>query len=404
MTMPLEGYRVVDWTVFQQGPVASMMLGDLGAEVIKIEQRGSGDPARGMMKLGGAAAGISGRNFYFEYNNRNKRSLVVNLRKPEGKEIIYKLVEKSDVFVQNFRHGVAARMGLDYATLSKYNPKLIYASASGWGPQGPDAEKPSFDYTGLAKSGIMNMVGDPDMPPQNIQGAIADQTGAIITAYGVVTALLARERTGVGQEVGTSLLSSMIWLQGLNMSMHLVLGAAMPRTARAAAGNPLWNHYKCKDDKWIALAHLQPDRHWPILCKALGIENLEKDPKFDNMMSRGQNAAELIAIMDKVFATKTREEWYKTMAEAGDLVFESVNTIAEVASDPQTLANSYITDFQHPALGPIKVVAPPIQLSKTPVGMQKEAPEFGEHTEEIMTELLDYTWDDVIKLKDQEVI
>jgi CoA:oxalate CoA-transferase len=163
--MVLEGIRVLDWTVWQQGPVASVMLGDLGADVIKIEERGSGDPARGMMKLAGAAAGVAGRNFYFENNNRNKRSLVVDLRKEEGKKIIYKLVEKSDVFVQNFRKGVAARLGLDYTTLSRYNHRLIYASASGWGSEGPDAEKPSFDYTGVAKSGIMSMVGEPDMPP-----------------------------------------------------------------------------------------------------------------------------------------------------------------------------------------------------------------------------------------------
>ncbi len=404
MSLPLEGYRVLDWTVWQQGPVASMMLGDLGAEVIKIEERTGGDPTRGVMKLAGVQAGVAGRNFYFEYANRNKKSLVVDLRKEEGKEIIYKLVEKSDVFLQNFRQGVAARMGLDYATLSKYNPKLIYVSASGWGPTGPDAEKPSFDFTGLAKSGLMTMVGEPDMPPQAINGGIADQTGAVIAAYGTLVALLARERTGVGQEVNTSLLSGMLWMQGLNASMYLVLGTAMPRTDRTAAGNPLWNHYRCQDAKWIVLANLQMDRHWPAICRALGMEELENDPRFADMMARGQNARELITIMDKIFAGKPRDEWCKILQEAGDLVFECVNTVPEMVNDPQTLANDYVTEFQHPVLGPIKVVAPPIQLSKTPVGMQREAPEFGEHTEMIMTELLDYSWEDVIKFKDQEVI
>jgi len=196
----------------------------------------------------------------------------------------------------------------------------------------------------------------------------------------------------------------MLWMQGLNASMYLVLGTAMPRTDRTAAGNPLWNHYRCQDDKWIVLANLQMDRHWPAICRALGMEELENDPRFADMMARGENARELITIMDKIFAGKPRDEWCKILQEAGDLVFECVNTVPEMVNDPQTLANDYVTEFQHPVLGPIKVVAPPIQLSKTPVGMQREAPEFGEHTEMIMTELLDYSWEDVIKFKDQEVI
>lgn len=404
MSMLLEGYRVLDWTVWQQGPVATVMLGDLGAEVIKIEERGSGDPARGLMRLAGASAGVAGRNFYFENNNRNKKSLVVDLRKDKGREIVYKLAEKSDVFVQNFRKGVAARLGLDYATLSRHNPRLIYASASGWGSEGPDAEKPSFDYTGLARSGIMSMAGEPDMPPLLIQGGIADQMGATMTAFGVVGALLARERTGIGQELDASLLGSMIWLQGLNVSMKLLLGAEMPRIARARAGNPLYNHYRCKDNRWIALAHLQPDRHWPNLCRALGMEHLEKDPRFVNMEVRGKNAATLIAIVDDIFANKTREEWLKVLGQAGDLVFECVNTISDAANDPQVRANNYVTDFNHPVWGQIKVVGHPVKFSKTPAAVQREAPEFGQHTEEILTDILGYSWEEITRLKDEEVI
>ena len=160
-----------------------MMLGDLGAEVIKIEERVGGDPGRGVMSIGGTMTGVSGqRNYYFEVNNRHKKSLTLNLKTPEAKEIVYKLVEKSDVFVQNFRKGVAAKLGLDYQILSKHNPKLIYASASGYGPEGPDSGEPSFDYMGLARSGIMNAVGEPDMNPLNITGGIADQMGAIMLA------------------------------------------------------------------------------------------------------------------------------------------------------------------------------------------------------------------------------
>ncbi|MDD5094588.1 MAG: CoA transferase [Dehalococcoidia bacterium] len=404
MKKPLEGYRVLDWTIWQQGPVATVMLGDLGAEVIKIEERTGGDPARGMMKLAGASAGVAGRNFYFENNNRNKRSLVVDLRKKEGKEIIYKLVEKSDVFVQNFRQGVAARLGLDYATLSKYNPKLIYVSASGWGPEGPDAEKPAFDYTGLARSGLMSMAGEPDMPPLLIQGGIGDQMGATVTAYAIVTALLARERTGEGQQVDTSLLGSLIWLQGLNVSMQLLLGGNMPRITRAKAGNPLYNHYKCKDGKFLALAQLQPDKVWPSFCKILGLSDLEKDPRFSNMMERGKNCAALIVELDKAFASKDREEWIKLLAQDKEIIVECVATIADVAKDPQSIANKYVTSMEHPVWGPIKVVGPPMKFSKCDIGPQREAPEFGQHTEEILTEMLGYSWDTVSKMKDAQII
>jgi crotonobetainyl-CoA:carnitine CoA-transferase CaiB-like acyl-CoA transferase len=186
--------------------------------------------------------------------------------------------------------------------------------------------------------------------------------------------------------------------------MQLLMGFGMPRMTRAKAGNPLYNHYRCKDDKWIAMAHLQPDRHWPTLCRALGMEHLEKDPKFANMEARGKNAAEIIAIMDNIFATKTREEWIKILSQAGDLVFECVNTISDVASDPQALANDYVTDFNHPVWGKIKVVGCPVKFSKTPAAVQREGPEFGQHTEEILTEILGYSWDDIVKLKNEEVI
>src|SRR5215510_10717470 len=187
MAKPLDGIRILDWTIWQQGPVATMMLGDLGADVIKIEERVGGDPGRGVMSIAGTATGGEGkRNYYFEANNRHKKSLALDLKKPEGKEIIYRLVEKSDVFAQNFRKGVAAKLGLDYQTLSRYNPKLIYASATGYGPNGPDAGEPSFDYMGLARSGIMNAVGEPNMEPLSITGGIADQMGAIMLAHGIV--------------------------------------------------------------------------------------------------------------------------------------------------------------------------------------------------------------------------
>lgn len=405
MARPLEGYRVLDWTIWQQGPVATMMLADLGAEVIKIEERVGGDPGRGVMSIAGSTTGGEGkRNYYFEANNRHKKSVALDLKRPEGREIVYRLVEKSDVFVQNFRKGVAAKLGLDYATLSRYNPKLIYASATGYGPKGPDAGEPSFDYMGLARSGIMTAVGEPDMEPQNITGGIADQMGAIMLAHGIVVALLARERYGIGQEVDTSHLGSMMALQGLNLACRLTLGKEFKRFYRTKAVNPLWNHYRCQDGKWICLAMPQADRYWSDFCKALGLQELEHDPRFANMRVRGKNAEALIAILDRVFATKPRDEWMRILKAGGDFIYTVVNSINDLPDDPQMIANEYIVDYDHPAWGPIKVVGSPLILSKTPADPRGAAPEFGEHTEQVLLDLLGYSWDDVARLKEQHVI
>jgi crotonobetainyl-CoA:carnitine CoA-transferase CaiB-like acyl-CoA transferase len=403
MSMALEGIRVIDLTLWHQGAMAATILGDLGAEVIKIEDRVKGDPARGFMQIIGASTGVMGRNAYFEHCNRNKKSITLDLTKQKGRQIAYQLVEKSDVFLHNMRKGVPERLGMDYKTLSQYNPRLIYASASGWGPKGPAAGKPSFDMTGIARSGMMTVAGEPGTPPVNIQG-MGDQIGAIMTAFSVVTAIAARERLGVGQEVEVSLLGSLVYLLGMYVDVELLVGHELPRFVRAKAGNPLWNYYRCKDDKWIVLAHIQSDRYWPTLCRAVGIEHLEKDPRFENMDVRGKNAAELISIMDEAFATKTRAEWLDIFEKSGDLIFEAVNTISDMVKDPQVRANDYIVGFQHPAWGKIDVVGIPMHFSCTPPSVRLPAPEFGEHTEEVLQSVLGYSWDDIAKLNAEEVI
>jgi len=404
MKMPLSGVRVLDWTIWQQGPVASAMLGDLGADVIKIEDRVGGDPGRGMTRIAGLSTKLAAEhNFYFENNNRNKKGITIDLKQEKGREIIYRLAEKADVFVQNFRQGVAQRLGLDYATLVKYNPQLIYATASGYGPKGPDSTMPTFDRMGLARSGMMTVLGEPDMPPLMIMGAIADQMGAIMLAYAVLAALVARERLGVGQEVDVSQLGSMIQLQGLTVAAALSLGRPFPRRKRTQEGNPLSNHYQCGDGKWISLAMLQADRYWSDFCRALGVQDLEKDPRFHNMEARSQHCEEFIATLDKVFATKPRDEWIKILKETGDLIYAPVNDILDVTQDPQVLANDYITDFDHPVFGKMKVVGTPILFSKTPASLRLPAPEFGQHTEEILLEA-GYSWEDIAQLKEQQII
>ncbi len=403
MPMPLDGIRVIDWTIWQQGPVASLMLGDLGADVIKIEERVGGDPGRGVLK----AQGLDLRdrpNFYFEANNRNKRSLTVDLKKPAGVAIVQRLAERADVFVQNFRKGVAARLGLDAATLRAQNPRLVYASASGYGPEGPESGAPSFDYLGLARSGIMYSCGEPDDEPLAIAGGIADQMGAIMLAYGIVTALLARERTGRGQEVDASHLGSMAWLQGLGLSARLMLGRALPRQPRRFATNPLWNHYRCGDGLWLALSMLQPDRYWERFCAVLEIPEAAADARFKSMLDRMMNAGECIALLDEVFARRPRAEWLRRLAEGGDFIYSIINAVDDLPDDPQMQANGYVTAFEHPAFGPTQVVGLPVRLSDTPGSIRLPAPEFGQHTEAILTEVLGYSWEEIGRLREAEVI
>lgn len=403
MPAPLEGIRVIDWTIWQQGPVASVMLADLGAEVIKIEQRESGDPGRGILKMSGID--LSDRpNFYFEANNRNKLGMAIDLKKPEGREIVYRLVEKSDVFVQNFRLGVAERLGLGYEDLAQRNPRLIYASATGYGPRGPEAEDPSFDQMGLARSGFMYAVGEPDMPPLQVAGGIADQMGAIMLAYGVLAALFARERFGVGQKVDASHLGSMMWLQGLSVSSRTMMGFAIPRMPRKYAANPLWNHYRCKDGLWICLGMLQPDRYWADFVRVLGHPELAHDPRFADLRARAAHAAEAVEILDNIFATRPRAEWVEILRKGGDFIFTVVNSVDDLPDDPQVVANDYVVPFEHPRFGPTKVVGLPVQLSATPGTIRLPAPEFGQHTEQILVDLLGYSWEEVAALKEREVI
>ena len=405
MPRPLDGVRVIDWTIWQQGPVSTMMLADLGAEVIKLEERVGGDPGRGVLSIAGAMVGAtSGPNFYFEANNRHKKSLTLDLKKPEAREIVYKLVEKSDVFVQNFRKGVADRLGLGYEKFKQHNPKIIYASATGYGPFGPDSAEPSFDYMGLARSGIMTVAGEPDMPPLNITGGIADQMGAIMLSYGILAALIARDKYGVGQQVDSSHLGSMTALQGLNVSCKTILGKEFKRMPRAAAPSPLWNHYQCGDGKWICLAMAQQDRYWKDFCKVLGVAEIVTDPRFDTMAKRAENARDLVPILDKAFATKPRDYWMQAFKKGGDFIYTVVNSIDDLTRDAQMIENEYIVDYDHPRIGKTKLVGFPLRLSETPADPRGAAPEFGEHTELILTDLLGYSWEEVGELREKEVI
>ena len=399
MAGPLDGVRVVEITMFQQGPVAGMRLGDLGADVIKVEPK-TGDPARGFMRIIGTQVGLKGRNYYFENNNRNKRSIVLDLATERGKEIFLELIDTADVFLNNMSIEAPIRMGIGPEALLARNPRLIYAQASGWGRKGPDANEYSFDYTGIARSGLMMSCGERGAPPAQILPGMGDELGGLICAWAVTIALYAREKTGKGQVVDTSLMGSLIAMLGLIMAAPAILGQEFPREVRAEAGNPIYNHYRCQDGKWLALAHLQPDRYWPNACRALDICELEHDPRFNSIEARGENSRELIAILDEKFANKTRDEWLQILRQE-DCICTPIQSPLEVSNDPQSLANNYFIYVDHPVWGRIKMVGFPWDFSETPASWRREAPEFGQHTEEVLLEL-GYSWDDIARFKEEE--
>jgi crotonobetainyl-CoA:carnitine CoA-transferase CaiB-like acyl-CoA transferase len=400
MAGPLAGVKVVEISMFQQGPVAGMRLGDLGADVIKVEPK-TGDPARGFMRIIGVEAGLKGRNYYFENNNRNKRSIVIDMTTAKGKEVFFKLIDKADVFLNNMSIEAPIRMGIGPDVLMARNPRLIYAQASGWGRKGPDANDYSFDYTGIARSGLMMSCGERGGPPAQILPGMGDELGGLVCAWAVTAALYGREKTGKGQLVDTSLMGSLIAMLGLIMAAPAILGQEFPRAIRAQAGNPIYNHYHCQDDKWIAIAHLQPDRYWPNVCRALGMTELEKDPRFNSIEARAENTKELVAIMDKKFASRPREEWLQVLRKEG-CICTPIQSPVEVSNDEQAIANNYFIYVDHPVWGRIKMVGFPWDFGDTPAEWQREAPEFGQHTEEILLEL-GYTWEDIAKLKEEEV-
>ncbi len=401
---PLAGIRVLDWTMWQFGPVAASMLGDMGADVIKIEAL-DGDVGRAVARMESSEAGLpAGRNAYFETCNRSKRGIAVNLKTEEGREIVHKLVEGADVFIQNFRKGVADRLGMDYERLRGINPKLIYASASGFGPEGPDAELPSLDGCGQARAGLMMSSTPPwARHPVSVRGAPSDQIGGITLCLGILSALWARESKGVGQKIEVSHMSSTMWLQGLAVGMNLLTGQHLPMLNREAVGNFMYNIYRCKDGSWLRVSNPQPARYWEPFVEALDIEWVLEDRTLEGARDGSAGSPELLRIIEDRFASRTFEEWDSIFRRYG-FIYAKVQSIEELPNDPQVVANDYITDFDHPAIGPIRVCNFPVAFSETPATIRSGAPELGEHTESVLIDELGLGWSDIEKLQNAGAI
>ena len=403
MHKPLEGIRILEWGTFHAGPGGNAILGDLGAEVIKIEQPHVGDPIRHQKRFGHASFELPGeRSLFFEASNRNKKGITLNLNSKEGREIAYRLVSKSDVFLTNFRQNIVEKMQMTYPILSQLNSRLIYASISAYGSRGPDSNRGGFDYQGQARSGFMFCIGEAGMPPLVSHFGIIDQATAIMVSHAIVTSLLMRERFGVGQEIHVSLLGSALYLQYINVLNALWLKQEVPRHERSDT-DPLRNYYQCQDGKWLSMAFPQHWEHmWTAFCQALGHTELQHDPRFDNREGRLNNCKELISIFDEIFATEPRHKWLEVLANY-DLICCPVNTTLDLEHDPQIVENEYIVDFDHPTLGKVKIPGFPVQFNGARVETRSFGPSLGEHTTEVLTSIGDYTEEEVKQFEEQGI-
>jgi crotonobetainyl-CoA:carnitine CoA-transferase CaiB-like acyl-CoA transferase len=407
MAGPLAGFRVLNWSQFTPSS-AGYFLGDLGADVIKIEHPVQGDAYRGMGTMYGDAMNFAeGRHAGFEAVNRSQRSMTLDLKSDKGREILYKLVEQADAFITNYTDEIAAKLRADYDSLARVNPRLVYAASSSYGPSGAWAGRRGFDQTAQAYSGLMQAMGERDLgEPVQAVGGIADQMGATILATGILAALLARERTGRGQKINTSLLGSALHLQAIGVTVASLRGKGWTQHSRKRTKNPLTNHYKCGDGKWVLFSEIQADRFWPEFCRALGLDALIDDPKFATAMGgRRDHADELIDILDRTLATKPRDEWIRHFdAQRAPFSYAPVNDYADVINDAQVLANDYVIEFDHPAAGPVKLMGYPVRFSETPAHIAREAPEFGQHTEEVLQEFCGLSWEEIGALRADGVI
>ncbi len=393
--MPLEGIRVVEIGSYIVVPGAAAALADWGAEVIKIEEPKTGDGFR-RMPPGRTVSQM------LEQENHSKKSLTLNITTDAGREILYELVKGADIFTTNLTEDVLKRRKLDYETLSKLNERLIYALNTGYGEKGPDAGERAFDLGAYwCRGGIAASLGEPDSIPPLPLGGIGDHPTAMHLLAGILLALIAREKTGIGQKVVTSLLGSALWTAAVPVNTALTLapmGQVYQRASRKTARNPLSNSYQTKDGRWIQFTMLEGDRFWVEVSKALDMEHLQKDPKFDTQANRAANNVELISTMDQAFAAKTKEEWENHFKNF-DLIWAPQNTFAEVIADPQITENEYLVEMEHPSAGTIKIVAFPVQLSETPAKIKSATPALGEHTEEILLGL-GYTKDKIQELRE----
>jgi crotonobetainyl-CoA:carnitine CoA-transferase CaiB-like acyl-CoA transferase len=397
----LKGIKVVELGLWVAGPATAAVLGDWGADVIKIENPAGGDPVRGLMAMGIPLA--LPVHPAFELDNRNKRSVAVNVQTEEGRAVVRRLLQGADVFVTNVRPAALQRAGLAYADVRPDNPRLIYALLTGYGTTGPEKDRAAFDYAAFwARAGAMACLGEPEGPPPSQRPAMGDHLAALSLAGAVCAALYHRERSGEGQEIQLSLFQTGLWMMATDIQTCLVTGVSPNPPSGRTVPNPLWNHYRAKDGKWFHLVMLQPDRYWTRFCDAIDRPDLATDERYADVVSRVQHAVELIALLDGIFAGRPLAEWAERF-NRHELVWGPVQTIDDVVRDPQARALGAFERVPHRSGEEIDLVRTPVEFGATPATIRQTAPELGEHTEAVLLEH-GYTWEDIAALKDKGAI
>ena len=383
MTSPLEGITVLDMTRLGPGPFCTMMLGDLGAEVIRIEEPGppTGRRAEQSSSASAAAATIpGGMDRYSPANplNRNKKSIALNLKVPEARDIFHKLAEKSDVVVEEFRPGVTRRLGVDYDTLKGINPRIIYCAITGYGQDGPYRDLAGHDINYMSTAGALSLIGEKDGPPIVPPNILADfASGSMHAVVGIMAALLAREKTGRGQFVDVSMADGVVALLGYFLAPYFAGGSAPVRGVGPLSGaEPYYTTYRAGDGKYLSLGCLE-SWFWTNLCRALGREDLIP------LQTDEARKPEVAAALREAFATRTRDEWFEELRKS-DVAVAKVYTLDELESDPHLRYRQMVFEFDDPQKGKVKQTGFGVKLSETPGSIRRLAPQLGEHTDALL--------------------
>ncbi len=400
---PLTGVRVLDISRALAGPYCTMMLGDFGADVIKVERPSSGDESRGWGPpfVGQPYGPYGGESAYFLATNRNKRSITVNLQRAEGQEIIRRLAAISDVLVENYRTGDLDKLGLGYDDLHRLYPKLIYCSISGYGRSGPYAERPGYDAVIQAEGGMMSLTGPVEGPPSRVGIPIIDIAAGMFAATAILAALRAREQTGEGQLVDVSLFEAHIALL-TNAASNYLVGGEPPRRLGNAHPNIAPYEVFTARDGWFMVGAAN-ERQWETLCDLIGRPDLQKDSRFATNPQRVANRTALVEELNHAFAQRKVQEWLDDLTRAG-LPCAPINTLPQVFAHPQTQARQMVLESEHPTAGIVRLTGFPYKLSATPPAIHCPPPLLGQHTEEVLTTLLNYSPKEVAALREKEVV